>query len=357
MGRALFQRAGLFAFGDSWLATPMHMWDTILEGRDALSWQRGRHSIKFGGSYRWYHLADVGAGQSRGYYSFTSGFTTQTATNDGPAPRSPVFCSACRPRGSFRPAFRPWICGNGTADAFVQDTWRMTPHTTLEAGLRYEFMSPLVDLSRHWSNLLPENGRLTAFIGGQNGMPRGLMYPNKLRFAPRFGIAHHSNETGIVFRAAYGIFYTPVDHEHVVQPASQRAARVSHHAAKRQFRARHQRLQLSAAGPGQTVSASRHSIPIRRRSISSNGAHRVQKSLGHDTTLEIGYQGERGFHLQRAHLINNALPGPGALQPRRPYRGPQFLPGTVLPANVAVASTTVPREHGKHAREHGAELV
>ena len=37
-----------------------------------------------------------------------------------------------------------------------------------------------------------------------------------------------------------------------------------------------------------------------------------EKSLGHDTTLEIGYQGERGFHLQQAHLINNALPGPGA---------------------------------------------
>ena len=40
--------------GDSWLATPMHAWDTIFEGRDALTWQRGRHSLKFGGSYRWY---------------------------------------------------------------------------------------------------------------------------------------------------------------------------------------------------------------------------------------------------------------------------------------------------------------
>ena len=50
-----------------------------------------------------------------------------------------------------------------------------------------------------------------AFIGGQSGMPRGLMYPNKLRFAPRLGLAHHFEKTGLVFRAAYGIFYTPVD--------------------------------------------------------------------------------------------------------------------------------------------------
>jgi hypothetical protein len=30
----------------------------------------------------------------------------------------------------------------------------------------------------------------------------------------------------------------------------------------------------------------------------------IEKSLGKETTLEIGYQGERRLHLQRAHLIN-----------------------------------------------------
>jgi len=46
------------------------------------------------------------------------------------------------------------------------------------------------------------------------------MYPNKLRFAPRLGIAHHFDQAGVVFHAAYGIFYTPVDLEHVVQPVA-----------------------------------------------------------------------------------------------------------------------------------------
>jgi hypothetical protein len=41
-------------------------------------------------------------------------------------------------------------------------------------------------------------------------MPRGLAYPNKLRFAPRFGIAHHVPSAGVVVRGAYGIFHTPV---------------------------------------------------------------------------------------------------------------------------------------------------
>ena len=60
--------------------------------------------------------------------------------------------------------------------------------------------------------MLVEDNQLKAFIGGQNGHCRaGLLYPNKLSFAPRVGIAHHFADSGIVWRAAYGIFYTPVD--------------------------------------------------------------------------------------------------------------------------------------------------
>jgi hypothetical protein len=68
----------------------------------------------------------------------------------------------------------------------------------------------------------------------------------------------------------------------------------------------------------------------------------VQKSLGHDTTLEMGYQGEHGLHLQRSDLINNDQPGPGTLQPRRPYPTATFLPGTIIPPGVTVASLTFP---------------
>jgi hypothetical protein len=46
--------------------------------------------------------------------------------------------------------------------------------------------------------------------------------------------------------------------------------------------------------------------------------------------------------LQQSYLINNALPGPGAIQPRRPHPTAAFLPGTVIPPNVTVASTTFP---------------
>src|SRR2546421_3733501 len=69
--------------GDTYIATPMHAWDTILEARDTLGWQIGKHSLKIGGSFRDFIWPMWGFFQNRGYYQFTNGFTTQTATNDG----------------------------------------------------------------------------------------------------------------------------------------------------------------------------------------------------------------------------------------------------------------------------------
>ncbi|MGB6200518.1 MAG: hypothetical protein WBF35_13315, partial [Candidatus Acidiferrales bacterium] len=63
----------------------------------------------------------------------------------------------------------------------------------------------------------------------------------------------------------------------------------------------------------------------------------VEKGLGKDTSIEIGYIGSRGEHLQRADLINNAPPGPGALGPRRPFTTLSFVPGTVLTPSSTTA--------------------
>jgi hypothetical protein len=156
-GAPYFNVQGYSGFGDTYLATHMHSWDTIAEGRDVASWQRGRHSLKFGGSYRWYIWPMWGFFQNRGYYQFTNGFTTGTASNDGTGSALASFLlglPAVRQRQAGVPSMdlRQWA-----ADAFAQDSWRITPTTTIEYGLRYEFMSALADLSRPWSNMLIQN--------------------------------------------------------------------------------------------------------------------------------------------------------------------------------------------------------
>jgi hypothetical protein len=341
-GAPYFNVQGYSPFGDSWLATPMHMWDTILEGSDTLNWQRGRHSMKFGGSYRWYIWPMWALVQSRGFYSFTSGFTTQTATNDGTGAALASFLLGLPASRQVQNGVPTMDLRQWQASAFVQDTWRVTPHTTIDFGLRYEFMAPLTDVTRQWSNLYQQDGKLVAFVGGQSGMPRGLMYPNKLRFAPRLGIAHHFDRAGVVFHAAYGIFYTPVDlntwcnqlhNVPLVFPITQQSDN---------FTPGINGFNFPQPVLGSTVVSFTAFDPHAAAQYVQQWSASIEKSLGHDTTLEIGYQGVRGLHLQQAHLINNALPAPGTLQPRRPYPTATFVAGTVIPSTVAVTSTTFP---------------
>src|SRR2546429_9699180 len=90
-GAPWFAVQGYSGMGDTYIATPMHAWDTILEARDTVGWQIGRHSLKLGGSYRDFIWPMWGFFQNRGFYQFTNGFTTQTATNDGTGSALPSF--------------------------------------------------------------------------------------------------------------------------------------------------------------------------------------------------------------------------------------------------------------------------
>jgi len=97
------------------------------------------------------------------------------------------------------------------ADAFVQDSFKLTRNTTIEMGLRYEYMNPLVDIRYANTNLTFQDGKPYVFVGGQLGYPAGLAHSNKLNFAPRFGISQNLPGLGVVLHGAYGIFFTPVD--------------------------------------------------------------------------------------------------------------------------------------------------
>ncbi|HEX7774743.1 MAG TPA: hypothetical protein VF435_20125, partial [Pyrinomonadaceae bacterium] len=210
-GAPWFNVQGYSGMGDTFIATPMHAWDTIIEGRDLLTWQKGRHSLKFGASYRRFIWPMWGFFQNRGYYQFTNGFTTQTATNDGTGSALASFLLGLpavkqRQAGIPQMQLRQWY-----ADAFVHDSFQVTRNTTLQIGLRYEYMSPLVDIRYANTNLVFQDGRPFVFIGGQQGFPEGLNEANKLRFAPRVGISHDLHKHGLVLHAAFGIFFTPVD--------------------------------------------------------------------------------------------------------------------------------------------------
>jgi hypothetical protein len=345
-GAPWFNVQGYSGMGDSFLATPMHAWDTILEARDSMNWQHGRHSLKFGGSFRYFIWPMWGFFQNRGYYQFTNGFTTRTATNDGTGSALGSFLLGLpavkqRQAGIPQMQLRQWY-----ADGFVQDSFQLTRNTTVQIGVRYEFMSPLRDLRYANTNLTFVNGKPFVFIGGQQGFPEGLTTANKLNFAPRAGISHSMPSHGIVLHAAFGIFFTPVDmntwcnQRHNVPHVFPETQQSDNFTPAAGIVANHFNFGPAVLGTTTVSFAAVELNPPPQYVQQWSGS--IEKSLGSEMTLELGYLGSHGVHLQRSHLINNAPPGPGAIGPRRPFTTLSFLPGMVLPDNITIANTTFP---------------
>jgi hypothetical protein len=345
-GAPWFNVQGYSGMGDTFAATPMHAWNTVLEARDQLSSQWGRHGLKVGGSFRDVIWPMWGFFQNRGYYQFTNGFTTRTATSDGTGSALASLLLGLpavkqRQAGIPQMQLRQWY-----ADGFVQDSFQLTRNTTVQMGLRYEYMSPLTDIRYANTNLVFQDGKPFVFIGGQQGYPSGLIYASKKNFAPRLGLSHSIADHGIVLHAAFGMFFTPVDmntwcnQRHNVPYVFPETQQSDNFTPAAGIVASH--LNFGAPVLGQTTVSFAAIDPHAPSQYIEQWSLSVEKRLDSVTTLEIGYLGSHGVHLQRSRLINNAPAGPGAIGPRRPFTTLSFLPGSELPKNITVTNTTFP---------------
>src|SRR6202790_3491588 len=354
-GAPWFAAQGYTGIGDTFAATPMHAWDTMYEFRDTYAWQRGRHGIKFGGDFHWYTWPMWGFFQNRGYYQYTTGYTTEFGFNDGSGSGFASMLLSL-PAVKQRQAGIPQMnLRNWGSDAFIEDSWQVAPTTTLNLGVRYEYSNPLYDKDNTNTNLVFQGGVPSVFVGGRQGYPRGLMYANQHNFAPRIGLARSFPNRGLVLHASYGIFFTPVDQNTwcnqrhnvpYVFPETQQADNFTPPASLFAIGLNFGTPVLGTGTlPATTVSFTAFDPHAPAQYVQQwNGS--VQKSLGRDTSLEAGYLGSRGFRLQRSHLINNAPPGPGPIGPRRPFKTLTFVNGTVLTPssdpNAIIQSQTFP---------------
>lgn len=344
-GLPRFDVQGYDPFGDSLLCTPCQYGNTNIQIGERLTWTQGDHSIRVGGDVRRFIWNMLGFFQNRGYFQFTPGLTSRTSLADGTGDPLASFLLGL-PALAQRQAGLPSMNMRQTSlDLFVQHDWRMSESLTLNAGLRYEVQTPLVDINKILTNLDFSSGRPVAFVGGQAGYPKGLVYTDTNNLAPRLGLAWSPGAHRHVVRAGYGIFYSYPDMNlwcnqvHNV-PLVFPEIRASNTLTPS--------INGFGFGPpvlGQTLVAftaidTHLQIPrIQQASVS------VERELGANTMVQVGYLGAWGANLDRARLVNNAQPGPGPLQPRRPNQRVSFAPGTELPPlpeGVTVASLTFP---------------
>ena len=325
---------------------------------DNMSWQRGRHSFKIGGELLWIEYNRTEVPSTLGTFTFVGGYTSRTTSTDGTGNALASLLLGL-PQIGTRAVGPSTIAGRQPyVSTYVQDDWHLTDSITLNVGLRYEIAPPMYDANGQMATIdyshvpAPQQifaeGRLayytpTVVICGQNGIPKGCAFTDKDNFAPRAGFSWHAAEY-LVLRGGAGVYYLPQDGNPLFRLAAGIPSNIAQTITFNAFTPGHAPgydiFGPAILGPVQIQQAG---IDINQETgRSTQWTIGLQRELATDWVVGIGYVGSRAVNLEQNVQPNNAQPGLGAVDPRRPYAALVFASNTAFPSYVSVQGDRVP---------------
>ena len=163
------------------------------------SYVHGNHLIKFGADLRFSQQNAFRDVESRGRLQF-SPFGQITGNSLGDLLLGfPLLTSVAH-------VDNPQQIRTQSYNFFINDSYRVRPRLTLNAGLRYEYNSPPVDAEDN-ANVYDVVTHSLVRVG-TNGVPRSGFEADKNNFAPRVGFAWTIGEAEkTVLRGGYGVYY------------------------------------------------------------------------------------------------------------------------------------------------------
>ena len=310
---------------------PIGRVDIVGQATDTLTWTLGRHQIKLGGEFRRAAYDIFYRSNQRGTFSFTGA--------QGPWASDPTVSSSLRALSDFLAGFVSATSGatiargnlerffrQNTVSGFIHDTWQFSPSLSLNAGVRWDHFAPLGDTANSLTTFLPAQGLVTV---GQSGGLSSLWPSSWKNFSPRLGLAYTpGKDQKTVLRAGYGVYYdTPALSFFAANtPGNGAAAGVNGNPAGPSPVYNLTRYGFTLVS-GQPVFPATPAPPFGAFSVNpsfrigyvQNFNANIQRQLASNTVLQVGYVGSLGRALPVTLDINEALPGTGSVQSRRPY--------------------------------------
>ena len=202
--------------------------------RDDISWTKGTHQLKIGGSWALYKKVQDLFGQTQGAFTFDGTFTGSDFADFLLGSAKSYNELAVQDHGFWN---------NVSWAAYVQDNWRATRKLTLNLGLRWDGIPHTYEANNRMGNFYPSlyDPNMAAIVQsdgtispnspglgtspnlilagvplylngigtpGKNGIPKGLVNDHWANFGPRLGFAYDpSGEGKTVIRGGFGIMY------------------------------------------------------------------------------------------------------------------------------------------------------
>src|SRR5262249_24498042 len=108
------------------------------------SWIRGKHSLRFGGEYRWDVYNNYGNQFARGQFTFGGQYTANPATLAGGNSAADLLMGTIS-RTDLAIGLAAGDFKANTVALFIDDTYKLTPKLTLTLGMRWEAVQPWKD--------------------------------------------------------------------------------------------------------------------------------------------------------------------------------------------------------------------
>jgi Carboxypeptidase regulatory-like domain len=169
--------------------------DQVWQAEDAVTWTHGRHTFKFGGQYIHNIIKTFYPGNNGelGLLDFDGRFTNAsytspvTGTGDGGAD---FILGLPETIGRGVSTGKTWTQTDDVFGVYVEDTWKFNERLTLTLGLRYQAFTPWVETNDQQSNYNFATGAVE--LANQNGASRSLYngFYGGRDFEPRIGFAY-----------------------------------------------------------------------------------------------------------------------------------------------------------------------
>lgn len=198
-------------------------------------WNRGDHTLTFGGEYRRQQVNHLAQQNPRGTFTFTgastlgpSGILSAGARNDFASFLLGIPDTVAIAFGNADKYFR-----SSAYHAYVADDWRLNRRLTFSLGIRWEYGSPVTERYGRLVNLDIAPG-FTAVapviayhaVGPLSGVryPDALLHTQRSGFQPRIGFAWKPIlASSLIVRGGYGIYYNSSPYQSIAIQMAQQA--------------------------------------------------------------------------------------------------------------------------------------
>jgi outer membrane receptor protein involved in Fe transport len=341
--RGNFDDRRVFKFGFSLFANgcncPLSQLERQLQLVNNWTFLRGDHTYKFGGDLRFARNLRVPSDSHRAGQLFFrdagTAFVNPDLTTSGGTGLASFLLGNVSDFGRFVSTVtdaeerqRRWYF-------YGQDTWRWSPKLTVNYGLRWELVFPeSIDEPGTGSLLNLETGEL--FVGGVGDVDKQFNVQTSYKaFAPRLGIAYQWTDKTVI-RAGYGrsfdigVFGSIFGHAVTQNPPVLAFQQLDQEDFRTVFN-------LSQGPPAPVFPAvpangriplpdgiNARARPFRMRLPTLDAWNvTVQHQLSNNTSLEVGYVGNKGTHVFAgdgpAYNPNQPVAGPGPENLRKPF--------------------------------------